>query len=144
MQIQPTKPLYRIGYRDVKIEDEIDEKIKGDTTMTQTDPHTENIEQRSGYTIEELQVIGEQLLGRVKELVHEGNVRRIIIKQEGNTILEIPLTFGIAGILVAPVWAAIGVLGALLAQCSIEVVRSEPPAETTKTNVEEVSPETPE
>src|SRR5438874_559879 len=59
--------------------------------MTQTDPHTENIEQRSGYNIEELQVMGEQLLSRIKELVHEGNVRKIIIKQEGNTILEIPL-----------------------------------------------------
>jgi Domain of unknown function (DUF4342) len=112
--------------------------------MTQTDPHTENIEQRSGYNIEELQVMGEQLLSRIKELVHEGNVRRIIIKQEGNTILEIPLTFGIAGVLLAPVWAAIGVLGALLAQCSIEVVRSEPPAEDSQTKVEEVSPETPE
>ncbi|HLZ81746.1 MAG TPA: DUF4342 domain-containing protein [Ktedonobacteraceae bacterium] len=112
--------------------------------MTQTDPHTENIEQRSGYSIEELQVMGEQLLSRIKELVHEGNVRRIIIKQEGNTILEIPLTFGIAGVLLAPVWAAIGVLGALLAQCSIEVVRSEAPVENAKTEVEEVNPETPE
>ncbi len=112
--------------------------------MTQTDPHTENIEPRSGYNIEELQVMGEQLLSRVKELVHEGNVRRIIIKQEGNTILEIPLTVGIAGVLLAPVWAAIGVLGALLAQCSIEVVRSESPDEEAKTKVEEVSSETPE
>lgn len=110
--------------------------------MTQTDPNTENIEQRSGYSIEELQVMGEQLLSRIKELVHEGNVRRIIIKQEGTTILEIPLTVGIAGVLLAPVWAAIGVLGALLAQCSIEVVRSESPAETTKTKVEEENPET--
>jgi hypothetical protein len=112
--------------------------------MTQTDPRTENIEERPGYNIEELQVMGEQLVTRIKELVHEGNVRRIIIKQEGNTILEIPLTVGIAGILLAPVWAAIGVLGALLAQCSIEVVRSESPAENTPTKVEEVSSETTE
>jgi hypothetical protein len=110
--------------------------------MTQTDPNAENIEQKPGYNIEELQVMGEQLLTRIKELVHEGNVRRIIIKHEGNTILEIPLTFGIAGVLLAPVWAAIGVLGALLAQCSIEVVRSEPPTEGIK--VEEVTPETPD
>ena len=109
--------------------------------MTQTDPHTENIEQRSGYTIEELQVMGEQLLSRVKELVHEGNVRRISIKQDGNTILEIPLTVGIAGVLLVPVWAAIGVLGALLAQCSIEVVRSEEPVETPSAKVEEVDPD---
>ncbi|QBD77712.1 DUF4342 domain-containing protein [Ktedonosporobacter rubrisoli] len=95
--------------------------------MTQTDPNTSNVEQRPGYGVEELQVVGEQLLSKVKELVHEGNVRRIIIKQEGHTILEIPLTFGVAGVLLAPAWAALGVIGALLAQCSIEVVRSEKP-----------------
>jgi len=104
--------------------------------MTQTDPHTENFE-GSVYNVEVLQVMGTQLLSRVKELIHEGNVRRIIIKQEGNTLLEIPLTIGIAGILLAPTWAAIAVLGALLAQCSIEVVRSEPASETPSTTVEE-------
>ena len=88
--------------------------------------------------------MGEQLLSRIKEIVHEGNVRRILIKHEGNTILEIPLTFGIAGVLLAPVWAAIGVLGALLAQCSIEVVRSESPVEAAKAKVEEVSSEIPD
>lgn len=92
--------------------------------MTQTDPHT-NIEQKSSYGIEELQVVGEQLLTKVKELVHEGNVRRIILKQEGQTLLEIPLVVGVAGVVLAPVWAAVGVLGALIAQCSIEVIRTE-------------------
>ncbi len=102
--------------------------------MTQTDP---NIEQRTGYGVEELQVMGEQLLGRVKELIHEGNVRRIIIKQDGRTLLEIPLTFGVAGVVLAPVAAAIGVLGALIAQCSIEVIRTETP-----TNNDITPPET--
>ena len=92
--------------------------------MTQTDPN--NVDQRPSYQ-EELQVMGEQLLTRVKELINEGNVRRIIIKQEGRTILEVPLTVGVVGVLVAPVLAAIGVVGALIAQCSIEVIRSEPP-----------------
>lgn len=96
--------------------------------MTQTDPNA-NVEQKTGYGVEELQVVGEQLLAKVKELVNEGNVRRIIIKREGNTILEIPLTIGVAGALLAPVWVAVGVLGALLAQCSIEVIRSDNPAE---------------
>ena len=54
--------------------------------MSQTDP---NLQTGQRYQ-EELQVMGEQLLARVKELVHEGNVRRIIIKQEGHTIMEIP------------------------------------------------------
>jgi hypothetical protein len=108
--------------------------------MTQTDPYA-NVEPKTSYGVEELQVMGEQLLAKVKELVHEGNVRRIIIKQEGNTILEIPLTFGVAGVILAPAWAAIGVLGALLAQCSIEVVRSEKPGETVGEKVEEFKSE---
>jgi hypothetical protein len=102
--------------------------------MTQTDPN--NIEQRTGYGVEELQVMGEQLLSKVKEVIHEGNVRRLIIKQDGRTLLEIPLTIGVAGVVLAPVWAAIGVLGALIAQCSIEVVRSDSPAEAVKDAVQ--------
>ena len=92
--------------------------------MTQTDTNT-NPEQKS-YT-EELQVMGEQLLSKVKELLHEGNVRRIIIKQEGRTIMEFPLTIGVVGVVAAPVLVAIGAVSALIAQCSIEVVRSESP-----------------
>lgn len=92
--------------------------------MTQTDPN--NVDQRPSYQ-EELQVMGEQLVSKVKELLHEGNVRRIIIKQEGHTILEIPLSVGVVGVIVAPLWAALGAIGALLAQCSIEVIRTERP-----------------
>ena len=91
--------------------------------MTQTDP---NAEPKQGYG-EELQVMGEQLLAKVKELIHEGNVRRIIIKQEGRTIVEFPLTVGVVGAVLAPALAAIGAIGALLAQCSIEVVRADVP-----------------
>jgi hypothetical protein len=89
--------------------------------MTQTDPNTT----KSTDIIEELQVVGEQLLSKVKELVHEGNVRRIRIKQEGRVILEIPLAIGVVGVVLYPTFAAIGAMGALLAQCSIEIVRSE-------------------
>ena len=102
--------------------------------MTQTDP---NLQAGQRYQ-EELQVMGEQLLTRVKELVHEGNVRRIIIKQEGHTIMEIPLTVGVVGVLVAPALAAIGAIGALIAQCSIEVVRSERPGEAAQDKVDEI------
>jgi uncharacterized protein DUF4342 len=90
--------------------------------LTQTDT---NPEQKS-YT-EELQVMGEQLLAKVRELLHEGNVRRIIIKQEGRTIVEFPLTVGVVGVVAAPVLVAIGAISALIAQCSIEVVRSDYP-----------------
>lgn len=93
--------------------------------MTQN--NTSNVENRNYQ--DELQVMGEQLLSKVKELVHEGNVRRIIIKdQSGHTILEIPLTVGVVGAILAPTLAAVGAIGALLAQCSIQVVRSETPS----------------
>jgi hypothetical protein len=73
---------------------------------------------------EELRVPGEKLLGKVKQLVHEGNVRRIIIKNDdGRTIIEIPLTMGVVGAVLLPVWAAVGALAALVANCSIEVER---------------------
>ena len=73
---------------------------------------------------EEYQVEGHDLVGRVKQLVHEGNVRRVIIKNdEGRTLIEIPLTIGVVGTVLAPVWAAVGALAALLANCSIEVER---------------------
>ena len=104
--------------------------------LTQTDTNT-NPEQKS-YT-EELQVMGEQLLSKVKELLHEGNVRRIIIKQEGRTIMEFPLTIGVVGVVAAPILVAIGAISALIAQCSIEVVRSETPT----TSVTEEPPTTP-
>ncbi len=101
--------------------------------MSQTDPNTSNVETRSYQ--EELQVRGEQLVARVKELIHEGNVRRIIIKQEGHTLVEIPLSIGlgvgIVTVLTAPLLAALGAIGALLTKCTIEVVRTEPPTTPT-------------
>ena len=79
---------------------------------------------------EEIEVAGRELVDKVKELVREGNVRRVIIRKEnGESILEIPLTAGVAvtgGIaLFAPIWAALGAMAALLARLKIEVVRTE-------------------
>jgi hypothetical protein len=72
---------------------------------------------------EELKVKGEALLGKVKEL-HEGNVRRIIIKDgQGKTLIEVPLSVGVVGALVAPVAAAVGAIAALAADYSIVVER---------------------
>ncbi len=65
---------------------------------------------------------------KVKDLVHEGNVRKIIIKDDkGNPYMEIPLTFGVVGALVAPVLAAVGALAALASNFTLEVVRREEP-----------------
>jgi len=71
-------------------------------------------------------VSGDDLLRKIKELLHEGNVNRIIIKnEEGKTYLEIPVTVGVVGAIVAPVFAAVGALAALVARFKIEVIRRE-------------------
>jgi Domain of unknown function (DUF4342) len=75
---------------------------------------------------EELMATGEGLVERVEGLVREGNVRRVIIKHEGRTLLEIPLSVGIVGALLAPQVAALGALAALVTDCSVAVVREEP------------------
>ncbi|MEI6530830.1 MAG: DUF4342 domain-containing protein [bacterium] len=81
---------------------------------------------------EEFKITGDQVLTKIKELLHEGNIRRITIKnEEGRTLIEIPLTLGVVGALLLPVWAAIGALAALATRCSILVERSEkqPPSD---------------
>lgn len=73
---------------------------------------------------ETVKVSGEELLGKIKELIHEGNVRRIIIKNEdGDRILEIPLTLGVVGAILLPVLTAVGALAAVVADCTIEIER---------------------
>ena len=72
---------------------------------------------------ESFKVTGEQLLGVVKQLVHEGNVRRVIIKQDARIVVEFPLTVGVIGTVLAPVLVAVGALAAVLAECTIEVER---------------------
>ena len=80
---------------------------------------------------EEHRISGERLVDRVKELVREGNVRRIKIKNEdGRTLLEIPLTIGVVGVALIPVWVALGAIAALAANYTLEIERgrSGPPA----------------
>lgn len=77
---------------------------------------------------EEFKVKGEELVEKVKQLIHEGNVRRLIIKDEsGKVFLEIPLTYGVIGAFVAPWLAAVGAIAAMVADLKIEVVRDEDP-----------------
>ena len=78
-------------------------------------------EERPGR--ESMQVKGGQLIDRIKELIDEGNVRRIIVTHEGREIVEFPLTVGVVGTLLAPQLAAVGALAALLTECTIEVER---------------------
>jgi len=72
----------------------------------------------------EFKVSGEKLVKKVKELIKEGNARKIIIKDEkGKSIIELPVTVGAVGVILAPVLAAVGALAALLTECTIVVVK---------------------
>lgn len=80
---------------------------------------------------EEFKMRGDTLLGKLKELVHEGDIRRITIKnEEGHTLIEVPLTLGVVGALLLPVWAAIGAIAALAASLTIVVERTDADAKT--------------
>jgi len=80
-----------------------------------------------GKTVrEEFSVSAEDLIAKVKELIHEGNITRIIVKnEEGKTLLEIPATVGVIGAILAPWMAALGVIAALATRCTIVVERRE-------------------
>jgi len=74
---------------------------------------------------EEFKINGEDLIKKVKELIHEGNVRRITIKdKDGKDLIVLPLTIGIVGALIAPALAAVGAIAALVTECSIVVERN--------------------
>ena len=76
---------------------------------------------------EEHRVPGEKLLSRIKELVHEGNIRRVIIKgDDGHTLIEIPLSLGVVGVALMPVWIAIGAMAAYAANYTIVVEKNGP------------------
>ncbi len=76
--------------------------------------------------VEEVQVLGRDLVDKVKSLVHEGNVRRIIVRDEhGNTFVEIPVTVAAVGVVLAPVLAAVGAISALVSKFTVVVVRAE-------------------
>lgn len=77
---------------------------------------------------ESIKVEGGELIERVKALIHEGNVRRIVIRQGDRSVAEFPLTVGVVGTVAAPILAAVGALAALLTNCSIAVQRTAPAA----------------
>jgi len=88
--------------------------------MSEEQAHTEQVYR------EEFQVSGEALIAKIKELIHEGNIRRITLKDDqGKTMFEIPLTVGVVGALLLPVWAALGAGAARAANLTIVVERVE-------------------
>ena len=75
---------------------------------------------------EEFEISGDKLVERLKQIVHGGNIRRITIKNEkGDTLIEVPLTLGIVGAALLPVWAAIGAIAAMVAKLKIVIVKTE-------------------
>jgi len=95
----------------------MDEEKKADTGKTRT---------------EEFKLSGGEILTKIKELIHEGNIRRIILKDEqGKTFMEIPLTVGIVGAAFLPVLAAIGTIAALVSKLTIVVEKVEDPDKKT-------------
>lgn len=78
------------------------------------------------FRTEEFRVDGEELIAKVKNIINEGNIRRVIIKnKDGKIIFEIPLTFGVVGALIAPQLAALGAIAALLSEATVVVEKSD-------------------
>ncbi len=96
-----------------------DEEVRTEETPQEETP-------KQSTRNEEFKVKGEAVVARLKELLHEGNIRRIILKnEEGKTLIEIPLTLGVAGAILLPVWAAIGAIAALAANLTIVIEKVE-------------------
>jgi len=74
---------------------------------------------------ESFEAKSENVVERVKQLVHEGNVSRVVVKRDGSTVAEFPVTAGVVGAVLAPVLAALGALVALMKDCTIEIERSQ-------------------
>jgi hypothetical protein len=75
---------------------------------------------------EEFHVNGEELLAKVKEIIREGNIRRVIIKdKDGKTLIEFPLTIGVVGLVLAPTLAAVGAIAALIGEATVIVEKTE-------------------
>ena len=75
---------------------------------------------------EKIKVEGARLLDEVEQLLHEGNVKHIVIKHDDHTLMELPINLGVAVALLAPSLAAVAAIGALVTNCTVEVVRIAP------------------
>ncbi len=84
-------------------------------------PEENNMAANEKYTVS-----GEEVVKKVKQLIHEGNIRRIRVLQKGNLVMEIPLTAGAIAIIAAPILAALGAFAALATECTIEVEKVDP------------------
>ena len=84
-----------------------------------------------GSRKERYKVAGDRVVEKLKELLHEGNVRHVVIKNDdGRTLIEFPVSIGVAGALLLPVWAAVGAVAAVVTNCTIEIERTDDEAAT--------------
>jgi hypothetical protein len=91
-------------------------------------PKTEETLLAAPTTTERYRMTGEEMIAQVKKIVHEGNVRRVLIKNpEGHIIVEFPLTVGVVGAALAPMWAAVGAVVAIVTECTVEVEKVDKP-----------------
>ncbi len=87
---------------------------------------------------EEFKINGEDLVAKLKDIINQGNIRRIIIKNDkGVTLIEVPLTIGVVGAVFLPVWAAIGAIAAMITNCTVVVERRVTPEEKPESKVTE-------
>ena len=119
-----TRELESIPVSEKVAADKISE-VNFETTPLETPAYTHD-----KVSVEELKINGDDLVAKVKELMHEGHIRRIIIKnEEGEILVEVPLTVGVVGGVIGaalfPVIAAIGAIGALVAHLTIIIERTE-------------------
>jgi hypothetical protein len=99
-----------------------------DTTEDSSRPTEDGSEDGAGSESgrEHYKVAGDRVVAKLKEILHEGNVRHVVIKnEEGKTLIEIPVTLGVAGALLIPVWAAVGAVAAVVSKCTIEIERTD-------------------
>jgi hypothetical protein len=90
-------------------------------TETPNDPQAQDSE--AGR--EKYKVAGDKVIATIKELIHEGNVRHVVIRNdEGRILIEFPVSIGVAGAVLLPVWAAVGAVAAIVSQCTIEIERA--------------------
>jgi hypothetical protein len=124
--------------------DTADQGASGTATNASTTSGASGQPRQGRNHTEEFRVSGEAVLAKVRELVHEGNVRRITIKNDdGRVLIEIPLTLGVIGTVLLPVWAAIGAIAALAANLTIAVERTDAGDRTARDggSVEKKAPE---
>lgn len=93
--------------------------------MTEPEAGTSSDDEGARGCRDKFRVTGDKVVATIRELIREGNVRHVVIKNdEGRTLIEIPVSIGVAGALLLPVWAAVGAIAAVVTNCTIEVERT--------------------